>query len=100
MHEAARRWLLATSLVALAAAANPTAAQVLTASDLSYLGAFRVECPGEACSYNLNDLGSASDGQLWVTDHVYDYAVRRIDAPAAPVVSQVWGELPVAEKAI
>jgi hypothetical protein len=96
MSRAARRHVLVITAALVIATATPAAAQVLTPSDFSYLGAFRVECPGDACSYNLTDLGSAPDGYLWVTDHVYDYAVRRIEVPMAPVASQSWEDLPVA----
>ena len=67
-----------------------------TGADFSYLGAFRLDCSGDWCSYNLNDLGAVPGGELWVTDHVYDYAVRRISIPTAPLVSQVFGDLPEA----
>ena len=68
----------------------------ITGDDFSYLGAFRLGCSGDWCSYNLNDLGMADGGALWVTDHDYDYAVRRSGIPAAPLVSQVFGDLPEA----
>ncbi len=68
----------------------------ITNSDFSYLGAFRLECSGDWCSYNLNGLGIAEDGSLWVTDHVYDFALRRIDVPGSPVVTQVFDDLPEA----
>jgi hypothetical protein len=92
------QWFTVVASVALlgAASAGTGAVRTLTPADFDYLGAFRVECPGDACSYNLNDLGTAPSGHLWVTDHVYDDAVRLIAPPAAPVASQVWDELPVA----
>jgi hypothetical protein len=62
--------------------------------DFTYSGAFRLDCGGDACAYNLNDLGVAPNGGLWVTDHVYDYAVRRIDVPVQPLVTQVYADLP------
>jgi hypothetical protein len=68
----------------------------ITQSDFSYIGAFRLACSGDWCSYNLDGVGLAADGSLWVTDHVYDYAVRRIEIPAAPSTSQVFGDLPEA----
>jgi len=67
-----------------------------TGDDFNYLGAFKLECSGDWCSYNLNDLGMADDGSLWVTDHVYDYAVRRVGVPQSPVVSQIFDDLPEA----
>jgi len=68
----------------------------VTGTDFSYLGAFRLECAGDWCSYNLDGVGLAADGSLWVTDHVYDYTVRRVGIPAAPSSSQVFGDLPEA----
>lgn len=65
-------------------------------ADFSYLGSFKLDCSGDWCSYNLNGLGIAPDGSLWVTDHVYDYAVRRIEIPTVPSTSQVFGDLPEA----
>ena len=53
-------------------------------------------CGDDHCAYNLNDLGSAPNGGLWVTDHVYDYAVRRVAVPAGLEFSRVFGELPAA----
>jgi len=71
-------------------------AGALTGSSLRYLGAFRLECSGDWCSYNLNGLGVAPNGGLWVTDHVYDYAVRRVEIPAVFSTSQVFDDLPEA----
>jgi hypothetical protein len=71
-------------------------AEPLTAADFLYLGAFKLACTEEACSYNLNGMGMASYGNLWVTDHVYDYAVRRIEPPATPLASQTFADLPAA----
>lgn len=68
----------------------------ITGEDFHYLGAFTLSCEDDACSYNLNDLGSATNGSLWVTDHVYDYTVRRIGVPAGLVRSQEIGDLPIA----
>jgi len=68
----------------------------ITGDDFSYLGAFRLECGDDWCSYNLDGVGLAADGSLWVTDHVYDYAVRRVEIPAALSGSQVFGDLPEA----
>jgi len=65
-------------------------------ADFSYLGAFRMECGGDWCSYNLDGVGLAADGSLWVTDHVYDYAVRRVEIPAVLSGSQVFGDLTAA----
>jgi hypothetical protein len=68
----------------------------INGDDFSYLGAFRLTCSSEWCSYNLDGVGLAADGSLWVTDHVYDYAVRRIEIPATLSGSQVYGDLPEA----
>ena len=68
----------------------------ITSADFSYLGAFRLECGGDWCSYNLDGVGVAADGSLWVTDHVYDFAVRRVEVPAAVSTSQTYGGLPEA----
>ena len=57
----------------------------ITSADFSYLGAFRLECADDWCSYNLDGVGLAADGSLWVTDHVYDYAVRRVESPGGAV---------------
>ena len=65
----------------------------VTGADFRYLGAFRLECAGNWCSFNLDGVGLAQDGSLWVTDHVYDYTVRRIEIPAALSSSQVFGDL-------
>ncbi len=65
----------------------------ITGADFSYLGAFRLECTGDWCSYNLDGIGLAEDGSLWVTDHVYDYAIRRIEIPLVLSVSQVFDDL-------
>jgi hypothetical protein len=72
------------------------ASETITGTDFSYLGAFRLECAGDWCSYNLTDLATAPTGGLWVTDHVYDFAVRRIAIPDPPLVSVVFGDLPEA----
>jgi hypothetical protein len=82
--------------VVLVASAVPatTADRSLTDADFRYLGAFRIACVGDWCSYNLDGLGVAADGSLWVTDHVYDFAVRRIAVPPNPVESQVFDDLP------
>ncbi len=66
----------------------------ITGSDFSYLGAFRLECAGDWCSYNLTDLAVAPDGSLWVTDHVYDYSIRRVEVPSVLSMSQVFADLP------
>lgn len=94
---AVRRGLARTvvaTLAVLAIGGTAAAAGVLSGADFVYLGAFRLACAGDACAYNLTDLGMASGGGLWVTDHVYDYAVRRIDAAATPLDSQVYDDLP------
>ncbi len=93
------RLLLSGVVMVLAiAAAGTSGAQggPITKDDFIYLGAFKLQCNEDACSYNLTDLGSAPNGGLWVTDHVYDYAVRRIGIPVAPLVSQVFDDLPEA----
>ncbi len=72
------------------------ASDTITGTDFSYLGAFRLECSGDWCSYNLTDLAMAPTGGLWVTDHVYDFAVRRIGIPNPILVSLVFGDLPEA----
>ena len=66
----------------------------MTSDDFAYLGAFRLACATDSCAYNLTDLSTASDGSLWVTDHVYDYAVRRVGVPETPLNSRVFDELP------
>ncbi len=88
---------ISVAVVALLVVAGVVEAQDsrLTGSDFEYLGAFRLECESEACAYNLTDLGSAAAGSLWVTDHVYHYAVRRIAIPE-PLVSGVFDDLPQA----
>lgn len=68
----------------------------ITAADFSYLGAFRLQCIGDWCAYNLDGVGLAADGSLWVTDHVYDYSVRRVGTAVTPSTSQVFGDLPTA----
>ena len=90
------RRLVAVALLAAASGVVEAQTGRLTGTDLTYLGAFRLECGDEACSYNLTDRGSAPSGGLWVTDHVYDYSVRRIGVPAEPLVSEVFAELPQA----
>jgi hypothetical protein len=72
------------------------AGESLGAADFDYLGAFRLECSGDWCSYNLDGLGLAPDGSLWVTDHVYDFAVRRVGIPGWLSASAVYDDLPEA----
>jgi hypothetical protein len=93
-----RRIMDASLAIILLLAVGSVEAQVgrITGADFSYLGAFRLECVGDWCSYNLDGVGLSADGSLWVTDHVYDYAVRRVAVPAAPSSSQVYGSLPAA----
>jgi hypothetical protein len=79
-------------IVASAGAQSPT----VTPDDFEYLGAFKLACTTDSCAYNLTDLGSAPSGSLWVTDHVYDYAVRRIGIPTDPSLSTVYADLPSA----
>jgi hypothetical protein len=91
----------AAVFVAVVAAAGVAAGvhaqgHAITQSDFSYLGAFRLACSGEWCSYNLNGLGIAPDGGLWVTDHVYDSAVRRVGVPAVVSTARVFDDLPEA----
>ncbi len=92
------RSVIVGALVAAVGAAAGAGAEdrAVTGSDFSYLGAFRLECAGDWCSYNLDGVGLASDGSLWVTDHVYDYAVRRVEVPAVLSSSQLFGDLPEA----
>jgi len=89
-----------TALAVVIAIGFPAGARAqggpITSADFSYLGAFRLECAGDGCSYNLNGLGIAADGSLWVTDHVYDYAVRRVEIPTTLSSSQIFGDLPEA----
>lgn len=88
--------VVALTLVLGAPAAGSAQSGSITSADFSYLGAFRLECAGDWCSYNLDGVGLAADGALWVTDHVYDYAVRRVEVPAVLSGSQVFGDLPQA----
>jgi len=83
-------------LIAAGLAVDARAQGALSGSDFSYLGAFRLECAGDWCSYNLDGVGLAADGSLWVTDHVYDYAVRRVEIPTVQSGSQVYADLPEA----
>ena len=65
-----RRWFVtATSLVIILCVAGDLAAQTgrsITVSDFSYLGAFRLDCSDDWCAYNLDGMGMAADGSLWV----------------------------------
>ena len=89
---------LATTLLGAVLLAASAGAQspVLLPDDFVYVGAFKLSCTTDACAYNLTDLGSAPSGGLWVTDHVYDYAVRRIGIPADPIPARVYADLPSA----
>jgi len=105
-HATGSRWavrrvgvgVVILALVAVGAAGDLWAqgAARISASDFSYLGAFRLECAGDWCSYNLDGVGMATDGSLWITDHVYDYAVRRVEIPSTLSTSQTYGDLPEA----
>jgi len=88
--------LLVSSLIVGSAIGAHAQSSGITGDDFSYLGAFRLECGGDWCSYNLDGVGLAADGSLWVTDHVYDYAVRRVEIPSVLSGSQVFGNLPEA----
>ncbi len=66
---------------------------LIAENEFRYIGAFRLECAGDACAYNMTDLGSAPSGGLWVTDHVYDHAVRRISIPTDLVAAQIFDDL-------
>jgi hypothetical protein len=93
------RALLSGVVIVLAVAvAGSSGAQsgLIAKDDFVYLGAFKLECDDDACSYNLTDLGTAPNGGLWVTDHVYDYAVRRIGILEVPLDSHVFDALPEA----
>ncbi len=88
-----RGFLLVSSLIVGSAIGAHAQGSAITGDDFGYLGAFRLECGGDWCSYNLDGVGLAVDGSLWVTDHVYDYAVRRVEIPAVLSASQVFGDL-------
>ena len=87
---------LTASAVVMIAVAGAHGAGPVSSSNFQYLGAFRLECGGDWCSYNLDGVGMAADGSLWVTDHVYDFAVRRVGVPTSFSPSQTYGDLPEA----
>ncbi len=91
-----RTLLTGVAMMLAVAFADSSGAQggIITKDHFIYLGAFTLQCNDDACAYNLTDLGSAPNGGLWVTDHVYDYAVRRIGTSVVPLVSQVFDDLP------
>jgi hypothetical protein len=94
MRKGVLRRLLRTAVALAVLGGGRAAAATFTGEDFLYLGAFRLDCTSDSCSYNLTDLGTAPSGGLWVTDHVYDYAVRRIGVAATPLISQVYDDLP------